>query len=113
MSFNLQQYLTENNLTLIGKAREEAEEPKTSNSHNPEIDSKELQKKKSDLIKLKARVKDIIMKYTIDTNNGRQIKDVEVYKQAVGTIPQQIKNLQQQIDNLENEKPNLNENNNS
>jgi hypothetical protein len=113
MSFNLQQYLTENNLTLIGKAREEAEEPKTSNSPNPETDSKELQKKKSDLIKLKARVKDIIMKYTIDTNNGRQIKDVEAYKQAVGTIPQQIKNLQQQIDDLENEKPNLNENNNS
>jgi hypothetical protein len=109
MSFNLQQYLTENNLTLIGKAREEAEEPKTSNSPKSETDSKELQKKKSDLIKLKARVKDIIMKYTIDTNNGRQIKDVE----AVGTIPQQIKNLQQQIDDLENEKPNLNENNNS
>lgn len=113
MSFNLQQYLTENNLTLIGKAREEAEEPKTSNSHKTDPDSKELQKKKSDLIRLKARVKDIIMKYTIDTNNGRQIKDVEAYKQAVGTIPQQIKNLQQQIDDLENEKPNLNENNNS
>lgn len=105
MSFNLQQYLTENNLTLIGKARslqeEQEEDVKPVDQPNPEKNPKEIERKKQELIKLQARVKDIIMKYTIDTPEGRKIKDVEGYKKAVGTLPQQIKNLQQQLGTYE------------
>ena len=111
MSFNLQQYLTENNLTLIQKIREDLDEEQTVPTPEPEIDTKDLEKKKADLVKMKARVKDIIMKYTVDTPDGREIKDIQAYKNAVGSLPQQIKHLQQQVDDLENKKPNQNDEN--
>lgn len=108
MSFNLQKYLTENNLTLIGRIREDEED-----APMPQPEPKEtpanLDKKKADLVKMKARVKDIIMKYTIDTPEGRQIKDMEAYKKAVGALPQQIRHLQQQIEDSETTKPDQND----
>lgn len=104
MSFNLQKYLTENNLTLIQKIREDADEQPQEVTTEPETPVKDLEKKKADLVKMKARVKDIIMKYTVDTPDGRQIKDIEAYKKAVGSLPQQIKHLQNQIDDSDNNK---------
>jgi hypothetical protein len=108
MSFNLEKYLTENNLTIISRIREEAEddiEPSTIDLKKSEKDFRGLDKKKKELQNLQAQVKSILAKYTErDTDGNLKLKDVGGYKKAVGNIPDRIKLLKQQIDQVENPK---------
>jgi hypothetical protein len=108
MSFNLEKYLTENNLTIISKIRKEAEddiEPSKTDLKKSEKDFRGLDKKKKELQNLQAQVKSILAKYTErDANGILKLKDVGGYKKAVGNIPDRIKLLKQQIDQVENPK---------
>ena len=107
MSFNLQKYLTENNLTLISKIREDidvdSEGPSKSDLKKSEKDFKGLHKKKQEYADLQKKVKDIIGKYTVKGPDGNlKLKDVAGYKKAVGNMPDRIKLLKKQIDAVEN-----------
>jgi len=113
MSFNLQKYLIENNLTLTGaiRLREEDEEaatappettPTDSANKPTDADTRDLEKNKKEVEKLKATAKDIIFKYTKETPQGRKLKvSVEDYNKAIGKIPERIKFLQKKIDAVE------------
>jgi len=110
MSFNLQKYLIENNLTLISKIRiiedvdpDETPEPKKSDMKSTEKDMRNLDKYKQELKILQAKVKDVIFKYTEDTPTGRKMKgSISDYKKAIGNLPQKIKDLKKKIDAVEN-----------
>lgn len=107
MSFHLQKYLTENNLTLITKIREDvdidSEEPSKSDLKKSEKDFKGLYKKKQEYADLQSKVKAIIAKYTVKGPDGNlKLKDVGAYKKAVGNIPDRLKLLKKQIDAVEN-----------
>ncbi len=96
MSFNLQKYLIENNLTLTGKIRlreeeEDAEtEPSKEDMKSTEKDMRDLDKNKNQLKNLQAKVKDIIFKFTKDTPQGKVLIDVTAYKKAIGDLPKKI-----------------------
>ena len=107
MSFDLQKYLIENNLTLTGKIRmfenEDAEEPTEEDMKSTDKDMKDLDKNKKELAQLQAKAKDIIFKYTEDTPQGRKVKgSISDYKKAIGDIPNKIKQLKDKIKAVEN-----------
>lgn len=108
MSFNLEKYLTENNLTIISRIREEIEddvEPSKADLKKSEKDFRGLDKKKKELQSLQAQVKSILAKYTERADDGTlKLKDVTGYKKEVGNIPDRIKLLKKQIDQVENPK---------
>jgi hypothetical protein len=108
MSFNLKRYLTENNLTIISKIREEDEgdlEPSKADLKQSEKDFRSIDKKKKELANLQQQVKTILVKYTERGPDGNlKLKDVAGYKSAVGNIPDRIKLLKAQIDTVENPK---------
>jgi len=86
MSFNLEKYLTENNLTIISKIREDVGEDETGPS-------------KADLQK---KVKAVLAKYAVKQPDGSlKLKDVAAYKKEVGNMPDQLKLLKQQIQQIE------------
>ena len=110
MTFDLQKYLIENNLTLTGKLRmsedvdpDETPEPTKDDMKSTDKEMKDLDKNKKLLAQLQAKAKDIIFKYTIDTPQGRKVKgSISDYNKAIGTIPNQIKQLKKKIDAVEN-----------
>lgn len=108
MSFNLEKYLVENNLTIISKIREEEEqdlEPSKADLKQSEKDFRSIDKKKKELANLQQQVKTILAKYTERGPDGNlKLKDVAGYKNAVGNIPDRIKLLKVQIDTVENPK---------
>lgn len=108
MSFNLEKYLTENNLTIISRIREEVEdevEPSKSDLKQSEKDFRDIDKKKKELKALQDQVKALLAKYTERALDGTlKLKDVAAYKTAVGNIPDRIKLLKKQIDQVENPK---------
>lgn len=109
MSFNLQQYLVENNLTLISRIREEEEdqevEPSKDDLKSSEAAFRNIDKKKKEYADLQSKVKAIIAKYTEKGPDGSlKLKDVAGYKKEVGNIPDRIKLLKKQIDQVENPK---------
>ena len=112
MSFDLQKYLIENNLTLMGRRRisedvdpDETPEPTKDDMKSTDKEMKGLDKDKKKLAQLQAQAKDIIFKYTKDTPQGRKLKgSIEDYKKAIGTIPDQIKQLKKKVDAVENPK---------
>jgi hypothetical protein len=112
MSFDLQRYLIENNLTLLGKSRllEEADpketpEPTKDDMKSTDKDTKDLDNNKKELANLQAKAKDIIFKYTEDTPTGRKVKgSISNYKKAIGDIPNKIKQLKNKIDAIEDPK---------
>lgn len=113
MTFDLQKYLIENNLTLTGKRRlaedvdpDETPEPTKADMKQTDKEMRDLQKNKKELVDLQAKVKDIIFKYTKDTPEGKKLTDVEAYKEVIGDIPIKIKNLKKKIDAVENPKVN-------
>lgn len=106
MSFDLQKYLIENNLTLTGKIRmfedEDTEEPTEDDMKSTDKEMKDLDKNKKELAQLQAKAKDIIFKYTEDTPQGRKVKgSISDYKKAIGDIPNKIKQLKKKIDAVE------------
>lgn len=108
MSFNLQTYLTENNLTIISRIREEEEadlEPSKTDLKQSEKDFRSLDKKKKEYADLQAKVKAIIAKYAVKGPDGNiKLKDVGAYKNEVGNMPDRLKLLKKQIDAVENPK---------
>jgi myosin heavy subunit len=110
MTFDLQKYLIENNLTLICRKRisedvdpDKTPEPTKDDMKSTDKEVKELQNNKKKLADLQAKAKDIIFKYTIDTPQGRKVKgSISDYKKAIGDIPNQIKQLNKKIDAIEN-----------
>jgi len=108
MSFNLEKYLTENNLTIISKIREDVGddlEPSKADLKQSEKDFRGLDKKKKELQDLQTQVKAVLAKYTERAPDGTlKLKDVAGYKQAVGNLPDRIKLLKKQIDQVENPK---------
>lgn len=108
MSFNLEKYLVENNLTIISKIREEEEqdlEPSKADLKQSEKDFRGLDKKRKELEDLQSKVKAIIAKHTEKGPDGKlTLKNVGAYKQEVGNMPDRIKLLKQQIDKVENPK---------
>jgi hypothetical protein len=114
MSFDLQRYLIENNLTLIGKIRvfedvdDDTEEPSDKEVKDSSKDIKDLDKQKKELKQLQTRAKDIIFKYTEDTPQGRKVKgSITAYQKAIGDLPKKIKALKAKIDAIE--KPSSNQ----
>lgn len=108
MSFNLEKYLVENNLTIISKIREEQEdelEPSKDDLKQSEKDFRGLDKKRKELKDLQSKVKAIIAKHTEKGPDGKlTLKNVGAYKKEVGNMPDRIKLLKQQIDKVENPK---------
>jgi len=110
MTFDLQKYLIENNLTLTGKIRmsedvdpDETPEPTKDDMKSTDKEMKDLDKNKKLLAQLQAKAKDIIFKYTMDTPQGRKIKgSISDYKKAIGDIPNKIKQLKDKIEKVEN-----------
>ena len=109
MSFNIQKYLIENNLTIISRRRisedvdpDETTEPTKDDMKQTDKEVKNLEKNKKELSALQAKAKDIMFKYTVDTPTGRKIKgSIDDYKRAIGDIPNQIKQLKKKIDAIE------------
>lgn len=108
MSFNLQKYLIENNLTIIARKRinedvdDDAEEPSKDDVKKASKGIDSMQKERAELEKLKAQAKDIIFKYTVDTPQGRKVKgSISDYKKAIGNIPEKIKQLEKKIKDSE------------
>jgi virulence-associated protein VapD len=105
--FNIQKYLTENNLTIISKIREDVEdsenqEPTKDDLKSAEKDFRDLDKKKKEYADLQSKVKAIIAQYSVRNPDGTlKLKDVAAYKIAVGNIPDRLKLLKQQIDSVE------------
>ena len=108
MSFNLQKYLIENNLTLISSKRisedvdDDTEEPSKDDVKDANKGVQSMEKEKRELEALKAKAKSIIFKYTVDTPQGRKVKgSITDYKKAIGTIPDKIKQLEKKIKDAE------------
>lgn len=100
MSFNLQKYLIENNLTLIGNKRlleADEEEPSDEEIEKNDKSAKELDKNKKELELLQGKLKDIIFKFTKDTPKGKVLTNVTAYKKAVGDLPKKIKDVKEKI----------------
>lgn len=110
MSFDLQKYLIENNLTLIGKKRiiedvdpDSTPEPTKVDMQDTDKQMRDLEKNKKKLAQLQAKAKDIIFKYTKDTPEGRKVKgSISDYNKAIGNIPNEIKQLKKKISAVEN-----------
>lgn len=113
--FNIQKYLTENNLTIISKIREDAQdsedqEPTKDDLKSAEKDFRDLDKKKKEYADLQSEIKDIILQYTEKNPDGTlKFTDVAGYKIAVGNMPNKLRLLKQQIDSVENPKLDQNE----
>jgi hypothetical protein len=105
MSFNLEKYLVENNLTVISKKRnaltEEKEEPSTADvaSAEKQIGAKGIDKKIKEFDQLQKQVKAILAKHSYrDPSGALKIKDVAAYKAEVGNMPDRLKSLKADID---------------
>jgi|GEM_PF-6899891 len=123
MTFNLEKYLTENNLTIISKIREDVGEDETGPSKadlkKTDKDFKQFYKDKAEYDKLKKDLKKILSKYTVKQSDGSlkfKVKDktkkpgvIAQYKKDVGNIPQDIKRLQQKLKPFENPETDTNE----
>jgi len=116
MSFNLEKYLTENNLTIISKIREDVGEdevgPSTSDLKKTDKDFKQFYQDKAEYDKLKKDLKKILSKYTVKQSDGSlKLKPgvIAQYKKEVGNIPQNIKRLQQKLKPFENPENNTDE----
>lgn len=106
MSFNLEKYLTENNLTIISKIREDVGDdeagPSKADLKKTDKDFRDLYKKKSKYAELQKQVKAILAKYAVKQPDGSlKLKDVAAYKREVGNLPDQLKLLKQQIQQIE------------
>ena len=116
MSFNLKRYLTENNLTIISKIREEEEgdiEPSQTDLKQSEKDFRNLDKDRKELERLRKIVKKFLGKYTKRDAKGKlTITDTAAYKKAVGQIPYDIQRLKAKIEKIENPKLDSDEENN-
>jgi hypothetical protein len=107
MSFNLEKYLIENNLTIISKIREELEdeEPSKKDLEPTEKDFKTLDKKKKEYSELQKKVKSIIAKHTVKGSDGNlKLKNITAYKLEAGNIPDRLKLLKKQIEDIETPK---------
>ena len=114
MSFNLEKYLVENNLTIISKVREAKknpasdedampENPTASDLKKAEKEFKGIDKKMKEYADLQQKVKAILSKYTVrDAEGNLKLKDVAGYKKEVGNMPDRLKVLKKQIDAVKN-----------
>ena len=99
MSFNLEKYLVENNLTLISRIREQEDEPTQADVAGAEKQYKGIDKKIKEFQELQAKVKAILAKHTVrDAAGNLKVKDVAAYKQEVGNMPDRLKVLKKAID---------------
>lgn len=104
MSFNLEKYLVENNLTVISRKREalkeeEGDEPKQADVASAEKQFRGLYKKKAEYDALQKQVKAILAKHSYrDPSGALKIKDVGAYKAEVGNMPDRLKALKADID---------------
>jgi predicted nucleic acid-binding Zn-ribbon protein len=124
MSFNLEKYLIENNLTIISRIREEEDmeiEPSKDDLKQSEKDFRNLDKDKEELEDLKSQIKKAIYKFSDKDDDGKikrgpngelKITDMAAYKKAVGQIPYKIQALQAKIKKVENPKLNSDEEDN-
>jgi len=106
MTFNLEKYLTENNLTIISKIREDVGDDETGPSKadlkKTDKDFRELYKKKAQYADLQKKVKAVLSKHAVKSPDGSlKLKDVQAYKKEVGNMPDQLKLLKQQIQQIE------------
>ena len=112
MSFSLEKYLVENNLTIISKVREAKNTPVSDEDAVPTEDNKEtekafkgIDKKIKEYTDLQQKVKVILSKYTVrDSEGNLKLKDVAGYKKEVGNMPDRLKVLKKQIDAVKNPK---------
>ena len=106
MSFNLEKYLVENNLTIISKIREDVGEDEAGQSKadlkQTDKDFRDLYKKKKEYADLQKKVKAVLAKHAIKAPDGSlKLKDVAAYKKEVGNMPDRLKLLKQQIQQIE------------
>lgn len=106
MSFNLEKYLTENNLTIISRIREDVgmddEGPSKADLKKTEKGFRDLYKKKQEYADLQKKVKAILAKHAIKGPDGSlKLKDIAAYKKEVGNMPDRLKLLKQQIQQIE------------
>lgn len=111
MSFNLEKYLTENNLTIISKIREDFEEdenePSDSDIKKTDLDLKQYYKDKAQYEKLKKDIKKIMSQYTEKQPDGSfKLKPgaAAQYKKAVGNMPYELQRLRKKIEPIETPK---------
>ena len=108
MSFNLQKYLIENNLTIISRIREEDEEDKEPTASDIKNTDKQfggskLHKLQATLAKLNKKKEDIMDKYSEKNPDGSRNflpGKIAAYKKAIGNIPTEIQRLQKQIKDI-------------
>ena len=106
MSFNLEKYLVENNLTIISRIREQDEEPTQADVAGAEKQYKGIDKKIKEFEHLQAQVKAILAKHAIrDAAGNLKIKDVAAYKKEVGNMPDRLKALKKAIDAVKTPDP--------
>lgn len=106
MSFNLEKYLVENNLTIISKIREDVGEdeagPSKADLKQTDKDFRDLYKKKKEYADLQKKVKKILARYAKRNPDGSlTIKNKAAYKREVGGMPEKLKILKQQIQQIE------------
>lgn len=107
MSFNLEKYLVENNLTVISKKRqplkEDEDQPTAADVQSAEkqIGAKGIDKKIKEFEMLQKQVKAILAKHSYrDPSGALKIKDVAAYKAEVGNMPDRLKALKADIDKV-------------
>jgi len=110
MSFNLQKYLVENNLTIISRIREEEEEDKEPTASDIKKTDKQfggsrLSKLQSKLAKLnndKEKIMDAYSEKNPDGSRHFPPGKIAAYKKAIekDNIPTQIQLLQKQIKDI-------------
>lgn len=116
MSFNLEKYLVENNLTLISRIREQDEEPTQADVAGAEKQYKGIDKKVKEFAELKAKMIAIRDKYTVKDEQGNikltdkkfpnpdpkkkgeMVSAITAYKAEVGNMPDRLKALKKAID---------------
>ena len=105
MSFNLEKYLVENNLTMISRKRqalkEEEDQPSAADVQSAEkqIGAKGIDKKIKEFEMLQQQVRAILEKHSYrDPLGALKIKDVAAYKAEVGNMPDRLKALKADID---------------
>lgn len=108
MSFNLQKYLVENNLTIISRIREEEEEdiePTASDikKTDKQFGGSKVHKLQAALAKLNKKKEDIMDMYSEKNPDGSRhfpSGKIAAYKKAIGNIPTDIQRLQKQIKDI-------------
>ncbi len=89
MSFNLEKYLTENNLTIISKIREDVGDdeagPSKADLKKTDKDFRDLYKKKAQYAELQKKVKAILSKHAVKAPDG-SLK-LKVLPNTVKSVP--------------------------